>query len=1391
MKSNAPVVSASIVLACCVLLSLWCSTVRAADPVGAWHEIEQGVWHTSAKDHADASGGKAVSWFNAGKAVYVPLTLEQAMPNARLYVRYSRGGKAPVELKVSVAPLPQKGNPKKWTDIGNLPLKPVKNGDFGWTSMPLGSLEAGNWAVMFNYAGPGEAGELDYLGVIDDRFDGLWLPANDVRDKKLVGEGSVAVRLTALATRAGANLIMGEGDDAQRSIEVGLWNHTEAATAELTVSCRGEGQALTVEPVKVTLKPDERKTVSLVLPRGIAAGTMPLQVEVKGDAGVAIDISKSMEVRLVESMPVWIEGRRFKRNDRAGARGDSLFYGWEPKAGDIVAGGFTLEKDQPAASVWVLYRRNDYRTWKGPVTTDVYLGPTSAKLPTDEGMRRIGDFRQEVTGKTSVWKSVFAGDLKAGAYRIMLVDRDDFGGDVLQMVGIVGPIERGLWMPPKQTADGRPVGAGEIRTAAVEVIGTITSEHVGNLLPAGKYLGPQGVPATFKVTLRNHVVTKSAEATVSARLLDDRGPVADVDAQRVTLGPGESRDVPVAVKVADHGWYRLEISAVAGGESKPLETTFCVIRPAHAGLKPQSMFGMNIFVGAGSVDLDWAPAIGVKWRRGVPGVEPDLVHPKPGEFWNDEQINKVRDTIAKWQQAGIMLLGDIEYNMSWNVEPDPLGRPIQRHQNRPKDLAAQAEMVFHTIKPLVDLVPHWEIWNEPWVHEWTWRTGTAQDYRDMARLIWDRVKTEVPGAQLIGGGSTPYQRDILFVPDAPNAGYVDGVASHPYGIPEGTTAAYAALDAEMLRRHAKGGKAGIWVTEMGTSEFVHHKDRGPLDGRLMVARAVAPLHLLLKLGAGETPVHCFWFAAGYNRSFSGDFLNIWDRSVPKPVVAAYSAMTHVLEDAAFQGDIYQDSRAYWAAHLIRPDGTQIAAVWPQDQEGGTATINAAGIEAYDYMGRAVPATDGRLVLPMRQWQVHYLISSLPREKFIAALRSAKFDGVEALAVNPRSFTEPLATRPTLRVRVENLLPVPTPAKLELTQLPSSINIANRQVDLGTLAPGEVRIVEFALADATPHEANRYPIHWSVTTAVGQQTGVQVVQVAAATRGKATVDGDLSEWKDAVPVTLFSGGVKDDARILLNPDMTAELLNNPGTGGTGIYRLWMRWDDEALYIAADVPDNNMRTNSTFADDPYAFPFWADCLQLAFNVTPENPDDLLAGHPLYEKAMGTDVDYEFVATLAQDRQNGPTFGGKPPWKGDVSKLPASAELHRLRAPGTNHQTFYPTNPPTNPPLGPINGDQPGQAKCAIVYDAAAKAYRYEMAIPWSMIPHLGQQLAQLKDKQALRSNFAFSVSDPGGRWRSFWTQEAGDVRSGAYGFTPAWEGGRSAYGGRVVTDWGFVR
>ncbi|MCS7187514.1 MAG: hypothetical protein RMK89_11260 [Armatimonadota bacterium] len=1064
--------------------------------------------------------------------------------------------------------------------------------------------------------------------------------------------------------------------------------------------------------------------------------------------------------------------------------------GWFGSKGQWVAVDLTLPKTYRNAVLFLRYSRGH-----GDVgLLDVFVGSPSATQPYQPDVKRLGQMSLRPTGDWDRyrWESLFVGEIVAGRYRFFFVCPKDGGAGDLDVVGIVDDETGGLWEPPNKVADGKLVGEGRLKPP-VEILQAISPE-VGNLFLSDKVLGRNAQPIRFTLQLRNNLLNAPAKVSISAEISNDYGVVLRLQPRHFQLPPRTEKGVDFEFKAPGVGWFEVTFKARSGRRTDKATAAFCVLRPPAKGLRPDSFFGLGI--GDSDEDMKIAERIGVKWRRGIPETDTEIVAPASDKRWGEREIRRAREAVRRWAEHGVLCLGYVNYNPSWNVMPDPLGRPISRHQNRPKDLVAHADVVYHLIKPLADLVKHWELWNEPWIHGWTWRTGDAQDYRNMTRLIWERVKPEMPDVLLIGGGSTPYLRDIVYAKGSENTGYIDGSATHPYGVPDRSLPSVTALEAEMNRRWSRGGgKGGIWATEVGTAEFFFENLPEP-ERKFMVARTVAPIYLLLKLGAGSTPVKVFWFASQYNRTFAGGEHNIWDGPNPKPAVAAYSAMTHFLEDARLLGDIYQSAKIGWALHFVKPDKTSVVAFWLETGAKGEflkgeILLPLTDALVYDYLGRQIGRrTKQGLVFPIRTWEVRYIVTKAPAEKVRSAFVEAKFKGVPIVFVNPRSFPAPLSLKPPLRVKVENLLPRSVSVRVIL-QPTGELKLRRNQFEL-KLRAGEIRFVELPLVDAKPNSVNRYPVRFVAVAEGVAHEGVQTVQVACATYGTPKIDGDLSDWQDAIPVTMVASGSRDYLRAVLNPGLVTEALAGKFKGAV-VYRLWTRWDERNFYLAAEIPDENFVSNTTFEDDPYAFPFYADCLQFAFDCIKRNPDDLLLGHPLYEKAMAADVDYEFCATLARFTNEGPSYDSKPPFTGDRTKCPHVPELYRLKAPGTNFQTFYPTNAPLNPPIPKMQAKPEGglEGQVCIVYDYEAKVFRYEIAVPWSCLRELGERVLKLKRGQWLVTHFAWAVNDAGGLGRTFWQQEAGDVQPGSYGFSPHWGGGRREYGGRIITDWGFVR
>ncbi|MFJ8791736.1 hypothetical protein [Streptomyces sp. NPDC102462] len=826
-----------------------------------------------------------------------------------------------------------------------------------------------------------------------------------------------------------------------------------------------------------------------------------------------------------------------------------------------------------------------------------------------------------------------------------------------------------------------------------------------------------------------------------------------------SLGPDH---YTVTVTVTDDAGTRLFADTLGLG----------VIRPAAEGRRPRSVFGMGIRPeSTPAITKTIAQRIGVKWTRGIDAVQPDIVSPSRGVFWQQPRIDAARAEIAEWHRHGIETLGGINYNMSWNVAPGPNGEPLKLYQNRPKDMAAHVEMVYHAIAPLQDLVHYWELWNEPWVHGWTWKTGDAQDYRDMCRMIWERVKPEFPDVHLIGGGSVSYNRDIVYAQGSKDTGYIDGSVNHAYGYPDATQYAMTKTQIRMDKLWSRTkGRGGQWQTELGTATRYNFADLPREEADYGVARTLAPTYLLHMLAGAEeqSPIRIFWFSLSYDKGYSGDDFNIYDvtTKTPLPAVVAYATMTSLLEDAEMQAELYPDAKSTWGFLFRGTDGRGRAALYAdQIYDGtdehqdagytGTLTLHdARGIRAYDYLGRRL--TDGtarRVTLTLKPWEVVYFDSDLTPEALRRALtRDAHFDYDTPLHISPLSFVRPLGAGSTVDIRVENVSPKTMDASLTVT-LPQGWRTARRTAPVSGIRPGEARVVSFPVTRHRLDAHNRYTIGYDVTVSDRpglHQTGSRTVQVAYLPFRQITVGGSASQWNDVLPVTM---------------------TNVSAAGETRTYTFQGAWDDAFLYLRALIEDDAQVSNPPFEQDQYQFPFKADSIQLAFDAVADKTEDLLAGDAHHEKCLRS-LSHLFAATLAT--------GGR-------------SELHRLLAPGTNYQTYYPTNAVLPTPLGPMDaGPADGtEGRVLVSRDDGNRLTRYEIALAWSQLPELATAVKKAPPAGVTPMSFAVQVQDSGptGRGATYWTTQSAPPVSGCYNFAPFWGTGAQFTGGRVDTRWGI--
>lgn len=136
-----------------------------------------------------------------------------------------------------------------------------------------------------------------------------------------------------------------------------------------------------------------------------------------------------------------------------------------------------------------------------------------------------------------------------------------------------------------------------------------------------------------------------------------------------------------------------------------------------------------------------------------------------------------------------------------------------------------------------------------------------------------------------------------------------------------------------------------------------------------------------------------------------------------------------------------------------------------------------------------------------------------------------------LWVRAQNFVVTPSTGPVTHVLVKNRLDTKYTGTLKV-EFPQGWKVNPTQHALA-LAPGETRSLAFTIEKGFDREANSYPLT-IVAEGVGGTIEIkQTVVCASAPYGKPVVDGDLAEWKDALPISFATGGRKTVLRAFWN------------------------------------------------------------------------------------------------------------------------------------------------------------------------------------------------------------------------------------------------------------------
>jgi hypothetical protein len=428
---------------------------------------------------------------------------------------------------------------------------------------------------------------------------------------------------------------------------------------------------------------------------------------------------------------------------------------------------------------------------------------------------------------------------------------------------------------------------------------------------------------------------------------------------------------------------------------------------------------------------------------------------------------------------------------------------------------------------------------------------------------------------------------------------------------------------------------------------------------------------------------------------------------------------------------------------------------PEALSNAAMTLAAAGARfgLFDFYGNSVPTGDGGIVVPL-DGRGFFLRGDGKPGSFAAlldALRAARIDGIEPLAKTCHDLLKPIAQQPDLRLTLHNVLNRPVQGRLavklgNLTLEPAEQNVA--------FAAHEKKDIAIRVTGGAPAANNTYPLHLVFDAGSdGHSVHDEALHVNTISRRTIVVDGNLDEWKGALPQTVAADG---SGGPTLTEAAWLPFEKFDAATGKGFATAWLACDDANFYFAAriadDTPDEGTLRFETRDEDVCFYPatsfvkraaqsrvapsrkedsdepkalVWPegvrrysyrvrstlpcgnapppfDNVQLAFNVLPPE------AKPRYACPPGTmpgyigysDTDYEFALNTVAAKHGG------------------GVEVWRLRAPDLPPKHYYPRQPKA-PGEGPVK-----DAK--LVTRREGNMRIVEFALPWTVMPEAKRRL-----------------------------------------------------------------
>ena len=565
---------------------------------------------------------------------------------------------------------------------------------------------------------------------------------------------------------------------------------------------------------------------------------------------------------------------------------------------------------------------------------------------------------------------------------------------------------------------------------------------------------------------------------------------------------------------------------------------------------------------------------GMKWERGHPNPSWREVEPKQGE-WNWERFQRSLDEVSPFGLNKLVILSGITHWASQG--PDEFfvffrHQANKRYMRLPKNLADFEDYVYRTVNQYKDAIRYWEIWNEADIAFWH---GTDEEYIQLMQAAYRGAKRADPTCFVsMTGLAYPFPHKSrtgrlvdgrLFLEKclrlAKNE--FDIINFHSYG---GIEPLQRKLQEVAALQKEFGTNKPVWVTETGMPTHL----KGYTEEQQ--ARYVVQGHALSFAGGVDRVFwHCFYdwgLDPNYHEHHFG--LIHYDYS-PKPAFMAYCAMTQNLAGARAQEPVTAIPGVRGV--LFERDGRPVSVLW---SEAGSRNVlvklDGDSYRLADMMGNAHShaAPSGLARLELTQNPVY-----LEGACVVAEIE-------QPLTIEPGVVLKPGEGR-TVQLTIRN--PADRAAAgVCAVAMPEGWQVEPSQVKI-SLDQGQTRAFPLKITAPDHLRCGRASLTCRLQLGTVDLDGLDAgsVSLAAPVALQPTaidLDGDVADWQ-AQPAMQLSGDI----------DTSDE--NADDLGG----RLWLAADEQALYVAADVRDNQVCNERR-----YDKPSLGDAVELFLDLRP---------------------------------------------------------------------------------------------------------------------------------------------------------------------------------------------